>query len=146
VPVSRYTIETLDLADFAEVTRLWRKTEGVGLNEADKRPKLAIYLKRNPGMSFVARQGGRIVGAVLCGHDGRRGYLQHLAVARAHRGRGIARRLVQACLRRLASDGITRCNIYLFVDNSAGELFWKHNGWAERSDLRVMQRRIPPRK
>ena len=80
-------IRTLRIADYEAVLRLWQDTEGVGLNESDDRCHVRIYLRRNPGMSFVAQHGGEIVGAVLCGHDGRRGYLHHLAVAKAHRKR-----------------------------------------------------------
>src|SRR6516164_621735 len=97
------------LADFEQVIDLWQNTEGVGMNESDSRPNIESYLKRNPGMSFVARNGEQLVGAVLCGHDGRRGYLHHLAVARSHRGRKIGKQLVEACLSRLAADGILKC-------------------------------------
>src|ERR1039457_6973520 len=65
------------IEDFDAVIALWRRTEGVGLNESDTRRAITAYLRRNPNLSFVAAQGGRIIGAVLCGHDGRRGYLHH---------------------------------------------------------------------
>jgi len=131
-------------SDFAEVLRLWAQTEGVGLNELDTPAQLSHYLQRNPGMSFVARDGGEIVGAVLCGHDGRRGYLHHLAVAKSHRRRGLGKKLVEMCLARLAEIEVQKCNIFLFADNADGEGFWKHNGWANRDDLCVMQRVLHP--
>jgi putative acetyltransferase len=127
-------------ADFDEALRLWQNTEGVGLNESDTPERLSAYLQRNPGLSFVARVHGEIVGAVLCGHDGRRGYLHHLAVAKAHRRQGNGRRLVETCLRQLETLGILKCNIFLFADNPDGELFWRRNGWINRADLRVMQK------
>jgi putative acetyltransferase len=130
--------------DFEGVLRLWRKSEGVGLNESDTRPALAQYLKRNPGMSFVARNGKKIVGAVLCGHDGRRGYLHHLAVARQHRRNGLGQKLVAACLAGLKRLGILKCNIFLYADNTAGERFWKKTGWVKRTDLRLMQKAALP--
>jgi putative acetyltransferase len=139
-----HTIEPMLIGDFAAVSRLWRVTEGVGLSESDSGPNIAAYLARNPGMSFVARSGGEIIGAVLCGHDGRRGYLHHLAVARAHRRKRVGKKLVEACLARLAAVGIPKCNIFLYADNAAGESFWKHNGWAKRSDLQVMQKAVIP--
>lgn len=130
--------------DFDAVLALWRQTEGVGLNESDTRPAITAYLARNPGLSFVARGDEAIVGAVLCGHDGRRGYLHHLAVAAAHRKRGLGKQLVHACLAALAPLGISRCNIFLFSDNAAGESFWHYHGWRKRDDLCVLQKQIVP--
>ena len=135
-------IRTLTIADYEPVLRLWQETEGIGLNESDDRGHVRSYLRRNPGMSFVARHGAEIVGAVLCGHDGRRGYLHHLAVAKAHRKKGLGKKLVNACLAKLRRLKIQKCNIFLFADNAAGEAFWKHNGWIERSDLLVMQKKL----
>jgi N-acetylglutamate synthase len=135
-----YRIATMKLSDFASVSRLWRNSEGIGLNESDTGANIAIYLKRNPQMSFVARKGRLIIGVVLCGHDGRRGYLHHLAVAKDHRGNGIGKKLVEASFSALARAGITRCNIYLFNSNAEGEAFWLHNGWAKRSDLQMLQK------
>ena len=131
-------------ADYDAVVRLWEATEGVGLNESDTRPAIESYLVRNPNLSFVAFDAGAIVGAVLCGHDGQRGYLHHLAVAESHRGRGLGKGLVEACLARLRQLGIQKCNIFLYADNIAGEAFWKHNGWLDRFDLRVMQKVLSP--
>ena len=87
----------------------------------------------------------RIMGAVLCGHDGRRGYLHHLAVAAAWRRKGIGRDLVEACLTGLGSAGIPKCNIFLLADNELGKAFWTHNGWNERGDLKVLQKETPKR-
>jgi ribosomal protein S18 acetylase RimI-like enzyme len=127
------------VSDYDEVLRLWKRTEGVGLNESDTRPAIASFLRRNPGLSFVAVRQGRIVGAVLCGHDGRRGYLHHLAVARRHRRQGIGIQLINACLVRLRAAGIHKCNIFVYTGHAAGMGFWQHNGWKLRADLRLMQ-------
>jgi putative acetyltransferase len=124
------------------VIALWRCTEGVGLNESDTRRAIAAYLRRNPRLSFVAKQGGRIIGAVLCGHDGRRGYLHHLAVSKRHRCRGIGRQLVNACLAKLRKAGIQKCNLFIFANNAAGMKFWTHTGWSLRTELRLMQIRL----
>ncbi len=134
----------MTLADYDAVLRLWQASEGVGLNESDARPAIEVYLARNPGLSCVALSEGEIVGAVLCGHDGRRGYLHHLAVAKRHRGRGLGKRLVEACLAGLLTLRIPKCNLFLFADHAAGEAFWQHNGWNAREDLRVMQKAIDP--
>ena len=137
-----HTLRALSIADYDAVLRLWQDTEGVGLNESDSRENIARFLERNPGLSRVAVAGIGIVGAVLCGHDGRRGYLHHLAVARSHRKLGLGRQLVEVCLADLARQGIAKCNIFLFADNAAGEAFWQHNGWAKRPDLQVMQKSL----
>jgi putative acetyltransferase len=130
----------MSIADYEAVLRLWRETEGVGLNESDTRDRVAAFLARNPGLSRVALRGDSIVGAVLCGHDGRRGYLHHLAVAQSQRKLGLGKALVEACLADLARRDISKCNIFLFADNADGEAFWKHNGWAKRLDLQVLQK------
>lgn len=138
----KYRIEPMRIEDFDAVIALWQGTEGVGLNESDTRPAIASYLSRNRGMSFVARSGDAIVGAVLCGHDGRRGYLHHLAVAPAHRRRGLGKKLVDSCLAQLVPLGILKCNIFLFADNADGLAFWRYNGWTTRGDLQVLQKQI----
>jgi len=130
----------LRIADYDEVYALWKRTEGVGLSESDRRAEIERFLRRNSGLSQVALADGRVVGAVLCGHDGRRGYLHHLAVARKWRRHGIGRKLVAVCLEKLRSEGIPKCNLFLFAGNVAGRAFWRRIGWTVRSDLRLVQR------
>jgi N-acetylglutamate synthase len=130
--------------DYDQVFALWEATEGVGLNESDTRVNVERFLLRNPSLSKVARIDGRIVGAVLCGHDGRRGYLHHLAVAKPFRRFGVGRGLVEACLADLAAQHIIRCNIFLYTDNAAGQDFWRAAGWNDRADLCIMQRATTP--
>jgi len=130
----------MDLYD--EVLSLWRQCEGIGLSEADSRENMANYLERNPAMSFAAMCGGTLVGAILSGHDGRRGYLQHLAVAGPFRKRGVGRMLVTACLERLAELGIAKSHIFLFRDNAEGERFWQSIGWSVRNDLKVVSKMV----
>jgi len=139
------TISEMKSEDYDDASALWRATEGIGLHDdVDSRDGIAAYLARNPGASHVARHVNQTVGAVLCGHDGRRGYLHHLAVAVPWRKKGVGRALVEACLAKLASFGIPKCNIFLFADNEFGEAFWMHTGWNERADLKVLQRRCSP--
>ncbi len=135
-------VRCLRIADYDAVIALWRRTAGVGLNESDTRRAIAVYLHRNPCLSFVAERDGQIIGAVLCGHDGRRGYLHHLAVAKRHRRRGLGRRLVIACLAKLRRAGIPKCNIFIFADNTKGMKFWARTGWSLRRELRLMQIRL----
>src|SRR5688572_30864431 len=82
-------------SDYPAVLRLWRRAKGVEVAEGDDRAGVLAYLKRNPGLSQVALARGRIVGAMLCGHDGRRGLIYHLAVSPRHQGFGVGRRLVE---------------------------------------------------
>src|SRR6185437_3574928 len=128
----RCVIKPMTLADYDEALRLWQNTEGVGLNESDARNAIALYLKRNPRMSFVAREGRELVGAVLCGHDGRRGCLYHLAIAPAHRRKGIGTKLVARCLAALKRARILKCNIFVYNHNADGERFWSSHGWKKR--------------
>lgn len=134
------SISELQADDYDELLTLWQASDGIGLDDdVDSRAGITAFLARNPGTSHVARDGRRLVGAVLCGHDGRRGYLHHLAVAADGRQRGVGRALVQACLAKLRTAGIRKCNIFLFADNELGEMFWRRTGWHERADLKVFQ-------
>ncbi|HEX2971148.1 MAG TPA: GNAT family N-acetyltransferase [Tepidisphaeraceae bacterium] len=136
------TIAEMSIADYDEVMSFWRDQEGLGLNDSDSRGQIAAFLERNRGMSYVIRDQGCVVAAVLCGHDGRRGSLHHLAVASSHRKRGLGRLLVQRCLDRLREEGIQKCNIFLFATNEEGQQFWRAIGYRERGDLRLLQRVI----
>ncbi|OGV62641.1 MAG: hypothetical protein A3K19_08620 [Lentisphaerae bacterium RIFOXYB12_FULL_65_16] len=134
-------IRNMKLADYAPVVALWRQTPGIGLDDhSDSRRGIARYLRRNPRLSFVACDGDCIVGAVLSGHDGRRGYLHHLAVLPSHRGMGLGQNLMMRCLNALARQGVPKCNIFLFDSNDSGRAFWEHNGWKQRPDLRLLQK------
>ena len=125
--------------DYDEVLALWQRCEGVGLSPSDSREGVRSFLLRNPGLSLVARQDERIVGAVLCGHDGRRGYLYHLAVDSPWRRQGLGQALVEACLSRLAAAGILKATIVVFTHNQDGQRFWSRLGWKQRADLVVLQ-------
>ena len=136
-----YALRPLLFADYAAVRALWEATAGIGLNESDTPEAIGLFLARNPGLSLVALDtAGVIIGAVMCGHDGRRGYLHHLAVTPSSRGRGLGRALVSQCLASLRDLGIPKYNIYLYATNESGRAFWTHEGWAVRDDLLVMQR------
>ena len=136
-------LRPMSLADYPDVLDLWRRTEGLGLSEADGAPGMANFFLRNPDLSPVAlTPDGVLVGAVLCGHDGRRGWLYHLAVDAEHRKLGIAALLVDFCLERLAAHGIQKCSVLLFRDNVSGADFWEHMDWSERPDLRVFQKAL----
>lgn len=133
-----WQLDELVAGDFEAAMRLWNASPGVNANESPE--EFSRILARNPGLSVAARADGRLIGAVLCCHDGHRGALYHLAVEPAFRRQGIARLLVEHCLTRLAREGIARCSIHLFADNDGGAEFWRQTGWRERTDLVVMAR------
>ena len=135
-------IREMSIDDYDKVITLWRTAEGVGLSESDTRDNVASYFLRNPGLSFVAKIGDEIVGALLCGHDGRRGYLHHLAVLERYRLRGTGRALVNVCLTKLVDIGIPKCNVFLSADNHEVKAFWDRYGWHPRADLVMMQKVI----
>lgn len=126
--------------DLAAVIELWSRTEGVGLNESDSPAALGCFLARNPGLSRVARDGDKLVAAVLCGHDGRRGFLYHLAVLPEYRRQGLGRDLVEQCLAALGELGIQKCNALVYRDNAEGRQFWQQIGFETRGDLDFWQR------
>jgi N-acetylglutamate synthase len=128
-------LRALDISDYEEVFALWQGTPGIGLNEADEKGEIARYLARNPGMSFVAVEGTRIIGAVLCGHDGRRGFIHHMVVRPECRKSGCGRALEQAALNALAREGIEKCHLFVKKENALGKSFWERLGWQERADL-----------
>jgi putative acetyltransferase len=129
---------TMDAYD--RVFALWQQCEGVGLSEADSPASIQAYLDRNPGMSFIATAGGTVVGAVLCGHDGRRGYIHHLAVHPQSRRRSVGRRLVDQCLSALRRTGVQKCHIFVFNQNQDGIAFWKSVGWTPRGDISLLSK------
>ena len=137
------TIRAMTDADYPQVVALWRQTEGIGLSESDSPTAVSAYLQRNPGMSGIAvLPSGQIVGAVLCGHDGRRGYLTHLAVAESHRRQGIGRALVEHAVAALQREGIIGCNLFVWNANQTARQFWESMGWQAPNDWGVMNRRF----
>ena len=134
-----FTIDTYDA-----VYALWEKCTGIALSRADSRSNIRRYLERNPGLSFVAKCGEDIAGAVLAGHDGRRGYIHHLAVDKDQRRKGIGRGLVEKSLTALRGEGIQKCHLFIFRTNQEGLRFWKAMGWQFRPELGIISTEITP--
>ena len=127
---------------YNEVLTLWQQCKGIGLSSADSLENIRSYLERNPSMSFLARTQGQLIGAILAGHDGRRGYIHHLGVHPEWRRQGLGRQLVDQCLQILRSEGIQKCHLFIFNDNTGGIAFWKSVGWDFRKDISVISRKI----
>src|SRR4030042_2473424 len=119
-------ISPFTLDAYEQVMTLWKESEGIGLSGADSKENIRSYLERNPNMSLAAKDAnGTLVGAVLCGHDGRRGYIHHLAVRSDCRRQGIGRTLVEECLSPLEAAGIQKCHLFIIHDNVSGFEFWQ---------------------
>src|SRR6185436_10587816 len=126
--------------DYPAVMALWREAEGVGLSDVDSEEAIGRYLDRNPEMSFVAEADGAIAGAALCGQDGRRGYLHHMAVATAWRRRGVGRALAERCFQALRREGFTKCHLFVHAGNQQALAFWRRLGWLDRTDIVMLSR------
>lgn len=132
----------IQIADYDDIHALWNSTPEMGLSNADSVHKIEKFLSRNEGLSFCYEKRGRIIGTVLCGHDGRRGYIYHVTVAEEYRGRGIGRALVEKSLIKLSEEGIDKCHLFVFGDNEIGNAFWGSTGWNIRNDIIVYSRNI----
>ena len=137
-----YPIRSMTIGDHDAALRLWQNTEWVHLSDTDAREPMELFLNRNPGLSLVAHDGDELIGTILCSHDGRRGYLHHLAVDKRYRRQGIGSELVRRCLAALAKEGITKCNIYFIEENEAGMAFWERNGFELLPHFGWMQKAI----
>ncbi len=131
-------LREMTIENYEPIYALWQASEGLGLSDADSKEGIKHFLKRNPGLSFVAFDGDQIVGAALCGHDGRRGYIHHLSVTKSHRKQGIGKSLVGRCMFALMRIGIAKCHLFVFGENQGAVDFWHKVGWSERVELMMM--------
>ena len=130
------TIRTFVLSDYDAVYALWLSCPGMGLNNLDDSPEgIQRFLQRNPETCFVAECGGKVVGVILVGSDGRRGYIYHTAVHPEYRRQGIARDLVEHALAALRELGIHKVALVVFRRNEEGNAFWEHMGFTAREDI-----------
>ncbi|RJQ11457.1 MAG: GNAT family N-acetyltransferase [Bacillota bacterium] len=135
-----FLIEPFRPSDIPEALELWRQVPGVGLGRGDTPPLLRVFLRWNEATSFVARFDGRMVGAVLGGWDGRRGYIHHLAVRPDCQGRGLGTALLDKTLASLGSLGALKVHMFVHVNNAKAIEFYRRNGWVWRDDLGMMSR------
>ena len=136
------TLREIVASDHAALLALWRRTPGIQVRDDDAYAPFCAYLARNPGLSLLIEAGGQPVACVLVGHDGRRGYLQHLLVDEAWCGRGLATRLLDEALRRLDGLGIPKSHVFVLRDAPEALAFWHgRHGWGERQDIAVFSTR-----
>ena len=129
-------IRRMTIEDYDDVHALWMKIKGFGIRSIDdSREGVERFLKRNPTTSVVALEDGKVVGSILCGHDGRRGCLYHVCVDEAYRMHGIGRSLVVKAMEELKAEHIHKVSLIAFTKNDIGNAFWKEIGWTKREDL-----------
>ncbi len=129
-------IRPMKAEDYEQVFALWQTIKGFGIRSIDdSREGIARFLRRNPTTSIVAEQQGEIVGAILCGHDGRRGCFYHVCVREDCRKQGIGKRMAAAAMEALRAEQISKVNLIAFRANEVGNCFWQQVGWTLRADL-----------
>ncbi|MBP3421455.1 MAG: GNAT family N-acetyltransferase [Lachnospiraceae bacterium] len=130
------TIRAMTLEDYENVHALWMTIKGFSIRSIDdSREGVERFLQRNPGISVVAEENGRIVGAILCGHDGRRGCMYHVCVDPDYRLKGIGKSMVIFAMEALRKEKINKVSLIAFTQNDIGNAFWKEIGWTKREDL-----------
>lgn len=129
-------IVEMKISNYKDIFILWTSTPGMGLrNLDDSKEGIDKFLRRNPTTNFIAEEDGEIVGSILCGHDGRRGYIYHTAVDMRYRGKGIGKNLVKSVINALKREGINKAALVVFTNNEVGNGFWRSMGWEKREDL-----------
>jgi ribosomal protein S18 acetylase RimI-like enzyme len=130
------------ISDYDQVIALWKRTSGLGLSGVDSLEGIGKFLERNPGLCFVCEKEKNILGTILCGHDGRRGYIYHLAVDEKYRKRGIGRQLTELSLDALRLLGIVKCHLFVYLNNNEAELFYDRMGWQKRTTLDIFSKDV----
>ena len=129
-------VRVMKIEDYDQIYTLWSKIKGFGIRSIeDSREGIERFLKRNPTTSVVAEEDGKIVGAILCGHDGRRGCFYHVCVDEEYRMRGIGKSMVVFAMEALKEEKINKVSLIAFTKNDIGNTFWKEIGWTKREDL-----------
>lgn len=129
-------IREMKIEDYEQVYALWMTVKGFAMRSIDdSKEGVERFLKRNPHTSVVAQEDGRIVGAILCGHDGRRGCLYHVCVSSDYRRRGIGTEMVVFAMNALKKEKISKVSLIAFTENDIGNAFWNRIGWTKREDL-----------
>ena len=130
------TYRAMTIEDYDGVYALWMTIKGFGIRSIDdSKEGVEKFLKRNPTTSVVALDGERVIGSILCGHDGRRASFYHVCVEESYRKRGVGKRMAEFAMEALKKEGINKVGLQAFKTNEAGNKFWKKLGWVERVDL-----------
>ena len=131
-----FTLRVMQIEDYENIYKLWMTIDGFGIRSIDDSfDGVARFIKRNPTTSVVAEVDGNIVGAILCGHDGRRGCFYHVCVHKDYRKRGIGKAMAVFCMKALQEEDINKVSLIAFKSNAVGNAFWRSAGWTFREDL-----------
>ena len=129
-------IKLMKIEDYDKVYQLWTNTQGMGMRSLDDSfDGIKKFLKRNPTINYIAQVENKVIGVILCGHDGRRGYIYHTAVNTDYRGKGVGKALVDATIDALKKEGINKVALVAFASNDLGNKFWQSLGFDKRNDL-----------
>ena len=129
-------IRVMAIEDFPAVLALWSGITGIGLNSYDdSEERITLFLQRNPTSCFVWEELGEIIGVILAGHDGRRGYIYHAAVRETRRSEGIGTALLDSAMEALKAQGIRKAGMLVMADNQVGNAYWEKRGWEKRTDV-----------
>ena len=130
------TIRPMVIGDYEQIYELWRSIKGFGIRSIDDSYEgTERFLSRNPNTSVVAECDGKIVGGILCGHDGRTGYFYHVCVAAEYRKRGIGTQMATSAMRALQREHINKVALIAYTKNEVGNQFWNRVGWTKRADV-----------
>lgn len=132
----------MKIEDYEAVMIIWKNIEGMGLSTADSYEKIKTFLNRNKKLSYVFIENEQIVGTILCGQDGRRGYIYHLAVNEMYRRKKIGSTLIETSLKNLEKLGINKCHLFVFEKNELGKRFYENADWKYRSDVLVFSKKM----
>ena len=130
------------ITDYENAIALWRSLPGIGLSSADEKSEIAKFLNKNPTSCWIAEHDSKLVGTILGGSDGRRGYIYHLAVNQSFQNQRVGKSLLQRCLQTFRKIGIQKCHLLVIPDNTDGIAFWKHARWVLRDDVLVMSKEL----
>lgn len=129
-------IRVMKIEDYPQVHDLWMRIKGFAIRSIDDSEEgVSLFLKRNPTTSVVSIEDGKVVGTILCGHDGRRGCMYHVCVDPDYRRRGIGKAMVVFAMNRLREEKISKVSLIAFTQNDIGNAFWRQIGWTKREDL-----------
>ena len=136
-------IRPMAMDDYDEVFNMWQSISGFGIRSVDdSKEGIERFIARNPGLSVVALHEGRIIGGILCGHDGRRGCLYHVCVRQEYRMLGIGQDMVAYCKEALRKEGINKINLIAFKSNNVGNQFWQKLSWKYREDCNYYEENL----
>lgn len=129
-------IRVMTIDDYEQLYTLWMSIQGFGIRSIDdSKEGIDRFLRRNPTTSVVAEEDGKIVGSILCGHDGRTGYFYHVCVAKEYRQHGIGKSMARFCMDALKKEEINKVSLIAFTKNFVGNSFWRELGWSDRADV-----------